>query len=566
MKRTPRRITALFLVLATLWGIVACSNDGPWRPEIENYDEQQSQTDSNDKDNEHETSVSDNINSNTPAKTESTSNTNADNNETPEFDNEYNDEFEQYKNLSPKDVYRSLLEAENVTITLVQSGTQFDNADEITVIIGRDGDIVSESYASDTGYHDMGYYNLENSKAYYEYDGKWNVCESLYNWEMLVNSVDTLPTILGSCFAEGNYTQADNQFNLTQEGIADINYKYGNDFEQICSGDYGIEAYMKNVGISYAYYFKIYNLYEDISMVFDITVDFNGVTIDLPEVDVTQDDVNDNDTNTEDAPDENVTKIVNIIMDNIDQWETVSDEFTRKYTYDDVEATGISLYNAGQQGEYYLGITYTIIYNRSGTSYLSLAYHRIFYVTENEFRYEYGDEVSMNDRTIKYQHFFGTQYFSYFDNKRDCVVELIESCLENEKAYFDEINLYPDETIELSNEEYSLYYNMHSAIQELEYYEPRSSGSDVLLPLVRIAYYDLGDGKCEALLYYGSIIGNSFSGYVVGYAINEEGYSKLSNEGQERLENTSKTVKLNWNVEWTVEKEQYMLQKSITER
>lgn len=260
------------------------------------------------------------------------------------------------------------------------------------------------------------------------------------------------------------------------------------------------------------------------------------------------------------------SKLAENIIANIDKWEYVCDNYTKKYTYDDIEATEMILYSTGKQGEYYFSALYAL---PIGTNTYK-TYHQIFLITDYKFEYVYSSEYSAEDKTVANCKVLSIQFTQKGVNKNDkkeCINKLADAGLASEKKYFNEITLNDTEPIEMNIEQDKLFNNMYAAIKELEYYDPRVSGSTVRVPLARIEYYDFGNGTCEMLLYHGytseNIVGASF--YVGGYLVDENGYSRLSYDDESKLKNTSKTIKLKWNVEWTVEKKEYILKQSISQ-
>ncbi len=261
------------------------------------------------------------------------------------------------------------------------------------------------------------------------------------------------------------------------------------------------------------------------------------------------------------------TKLAENILKHIDDWEYICDGYTKKYTYDDVEATGLCLYTANTQGKYYLGVLYTIKTNISYNSYTQRTYQRVYSITDSKFQYMYGNEYSAKDKTVEKYELLSYVTFSSKDSSKDSrIKQLAHDGLEAEKKYFKEITLNGADTITLTKKQQQLFDNMYESIKSLEYYDPRSAGSSSI-PLAKIKYYILEDGECEVLLYHGysTEYGDSYYGsyYVGGYLMNDEGYRRLSNSDQDKLENTSKIITLNWNVKWTEEKKVYMLKQSI---
>lgn len=252
------------------------------------------------------------------------------------------------------------------------------------------------------------------------------------------------------------------------------------------------------------------------------------------------------------------------IVSHIEEWKYACDSFTMNYTYDEIEASGLCLYSANKKGEYYFGALYTMPNDRVVTTY-----HRIYYVTDSTFQYVYGGEYSATDTTVKNYRVLSIQITPKGSDKTQYVDTMVNEALLAEEKYLNEITLNETEPITLNNEQILLFNHMYAAIKELEYYEPNYSGYRPQVPLAKIEYYNLGNGVCEALLHHGytsenaNVVSSSF--YVGGYRINENGYSKLSDADESRLENTSKTVKLEWNVDWTEAKKEYMLKKSIYE-
>lgn len=257
------------------------------------------------------------------------------------------------------------------------------------------------------------------------------------------------------------------------------------------------------------------------------------------------------------------TQLAENILKHIDEWEIICDSYTKNYTYDDVEATGMCLYTANTQGRYYLGVLYTIKTNISYNSYTQRTYQRVYSVTDSKFQYMYGSEYSTTDKTVKnYELLSYVTFSSKEPSKKERVKQLAHEGLEAEQKYFKEITLGETSTITLSRKQQQLFDNMYKAIKSLEYYDPRSANS-TSVPLAKIEYYITGSGECEALLYHGysTELGGSY--YVGGYLMNDEGHRRLSYSDEEKLENTSKLIKLEWNVKWTEEKKEYMLKQSI---
>lgn len=244
------------------------------------------------------------------------------------------------------------------------------------------------------------------------------------------------------------------------------------------------------------------------------------------------------------------------IMNNIDSWGTISDDFTKQYTYDEIPATMFYLYSAGIQGKYYFGASYGM--PSDGVHGMTI-YHKIFSVTETTFKFIYGNEYSANDPTVRDCKLLSAQVASSKDaDKREYIEKLVLDGLTAEEKYFKEINLNSTDTIELSSEQTALFNNMYTAILELEKNQDRG-------PLAKIKYYDLGNGSCEVLFYYGGT--NEYvtaAAYVIiGYSIGQDGYERLSNTAENRLKNTTNIKTLKWNVDWTSEKKEYELKQSI---
>lgn len=251
--------------------------------------------------------------------------------------------------------------------------------------------------------------------------------------------------------------------------------------------------------------------------------------------------------------DEQIAPLFKTLMDNIEQWGLVSDEFSQKYTYDDVSARSAALYTAGTLGEYYFVVYYSI---KTGYNEITM-YNRIYYVnSDGEFYYWTNDGTAL----ANYRYFSTNGLLSGEEIDSAAVRALIDTTLLEEKKYFDEIYLYPDEIIELTDQEEKLFNNMYSAIIELEYYTYNREE----LPLLSFEYYYLGNGKCEAVLFHGTrVTPTSATGYTTGYRIDDFGYSQLSNSEKEKVQNTTNTIKVEWNVEWSMDKKQYMLKKAI---
>lgn len=248
------------------------------------------------------------------------------------------------------------------------------------------------------------------------------------------------------------------------------------------------------------------------------------------------------------------SKLTTNILSHIDDWEYVCDDFTKNYTYDDIEVTGISLYLADTQGEYYFAAIYTVPNQR-----VVITYHQVFYVTESAFDYVYGSEYSAQDITVKNCKLLSMQILSNNSNKEELVQKLVEEGLETERKYFEEINLNDSNIINLTDDEVKLFNNMCSAITMLEYYET-SDGNQI--PLSQIEYYVLENGACEVLMKYEAAPIYS----VKGYFIDENGYEELLDLEISRLENTSNKIWLDWNIEWTTEKKEFVLKKAISEK
>ncbi|MBQ8174046.1 MAG: hypothetical protein IJ009_01450 [Clostridia bacterium] len=255
------------------------------------------------------------------------------------------------------------------------------------------------------------------------------------------------------------------------------------------------------------------------------------------------------------------TQLAENILQHIEEWEYVCDSCTKKYTYDDVEASSLHLYTTNTRGEYYLGVVYQIKTNDTGSSYILRSCQRMYFVTDTIFNYLYSSEYSVEDRIVEECELLSWVYVS--TDKPEYIKQLAYNGLEAEKEYFEEITLSNPDTISLTSEQQQLFDNMYATIKELEYYEPRNSGYRPLVPLAQIEYYILGNGRCEALLYHGYTTEYGGSYYVGGYSIDSLGHQRLSNAAEDRLENSSKTIKLNWNVDWTDEKKIYMLKQSI---
>ena len=256
------------------------------------------------------------------------------------------------------------------------------------------------------------------------------------------------------------------------------------------------------------------------------------------------------------------TELVDNILDHIHEWEYISDSFTTQYTYDDVEATGMWLCSANTRGNYYLRIIYTIKTDVSFNSYIERNYQRVYFVTNNEFRYMFGEELSSKDTTLKDTELLSDTYFSKKASKSEKIKNLISDGLKEEEKYFKEITLSNPDTITLNVEQQKLFDNMWAFIKEMEYYEPRRSGYRPLVPLAEIEYY-INHTSCEVLLYHGYSGEYGGSYYVSGYSVDDGGWDRLSDAQEDRLENTSKTTVLNWNVKWTEEKKMYALKQSI---
>lgn len=253
------------------------------------------------------------------------------------------------------------------------------------------------------------------------------------------------------------------------------------------------------------------------------------------------------------------------IMNNVEQWEFVSDDFTRMYTYDDVAASGVSLYiNKGEQGVYYFEVHYSV---KTGT-YTS-SHFKMYIVSETQFaetyhpfyKYDYqGGVITTNAQWYKE---LSVKAFRQYNDKADAINELVTEALKEEAKYLEEINLNTTEEIVLSDVENQLFNNMQSAISKLEKYDVEDKGI-IIAPLDRIKYYDFGDGSCEALFYYQPE--GFYSFWMLGYDIDSGGYREMSTSEENRLENTSNLKYLDWNVEWTDEKKEYMLKKAISKK
>lgn len=272
---------------------------------------------------------------------------------------------------------------------------------------------------------------------------------------------------------------------------------------------------------------------------------------------------NKNDNNIKENDITSSSKLTENIITHIEEWEYACDSFTQNYTYDDVETTGICLYSADKKGEYYFEALYTM---PSDGVHATTTYHRIYYITDSTFQYVYGSEYSADDETVKNYRVLAMQFPSKNSDKTEYVEKMVNEGLSAEDKYLNEIHLNETDTIVLTDEQNLLFNNMYNAIKELEYYEPNYSGYRPQVPLAKIEYYNLGNGTCEVLLYHGytgeNIVSSFFEG---GYLIDENGYSRLSYDDEEKLENTSNTSKIEWNVDWTEEKKEYVLKKAIYE-
>ena len=263
----------------------------------------------------------------------------------------------------------------------------------------------------------------------------------------------------------------------------------------------------------------------------------------------------------QEQPDSPNPELLQNIMDNIEKWEYVCDSYTQRYTYDNVESDSYCLYTKGEQGVYYFGAQYTI---ENGN--LLIPHERIFIVTDVQFEYMISINDSVNRELLQDYKLLNFQVYTKGSDRKECIKTLVVEGLKAEEEYFKEINLETNEKIVLSDEENKLFSNMYNAILELEQYESRSSGSgDIKIPLAKIKYYDLGNGKCEALFYYGftSEYFSSSSFIVAGYLINQEGFSTLSYSDEQKLKNTSNIKSLEWNIDWSNDKKEYMLKQSI---
>ncbi len=247
-----------------------------------------------------------------------------------------------------------------------------------------------------------------------------------------------------------------------------------------------------------------------------------------------------------------------IIMGNISDWECVSDEYTREHTFDELDVSAFYLFSTDKQNEFYFVTGYTLKNQGSVGFGSDFSYGRVYYLTESSFEYMYNSGDAEYYEMVKSSRLFGSETFPpETEDKREVVESFLAKTLLEADKYYAEINLGETETISLSKDDTELFNNMHNTIAELEIYVENSYD----LPLAKIKYYNLGDGKCEALFYYGS----NLTGYytVVGYYIDENGYSDLSDEDEEKLENTTDIETLEWNTDWTDEKKEYMLKKSI---
>ena len=88
--------------------------------------------------------------------------------------------------------------------------------------------------------------------------------------------------------------------------------------------------------------------------------------------------------------------LTNIIMENIDSWERISDDYTKTYTYDEIYISSMDIYTQKTKGEYYLSAGYIIKKSDNSMS----PYYKHFRVTENSFDLRVSSNLSSSPGSI----------------------------------------------------------------------------------------------------------------------------------------------------------------------
>lgn len=258
------------------------------------------------------------------------------------------------------------------------------------------------------------------------------------------------------------------------------------------------------------------------------------------------------------APKTRETVLADNIMRNIDSWEHVSDDYTREHTYDELDVSAFYLFATDTQDEYYFVTGYGLKNEGSVGFGSSFSYGRVYYLTEDTFEYLYNSGDAEYYTMIENSRLFGSETFPpEMEDKGEYVQSFLEKTLAEADKYYAEINLGETQALTLSNEDTELFNNMYGFISAHEEYPE----NHYVLSLAKIKYYDLGNGKCEMLLYYGSNVTGYYT--IIGYCVDDNGYSELSDEDETKLENTTSIEVLEWNIDWTDEKKEYMLKESI---
>lgn len=230
-----------------------------------------------------------------------------------------------------------------------------------------------------------------------------------------------------------------------------------------------------------------------------------------------------------------------------EEWIQIDNEYSKKISYDPINASMISLYPTETKGTYEMIVIYPL-----GTT----TYAPIFKVNANSFTYA----RTITDKD-EYKNFAAGSVYSGItalasagvagNNADENIYKMCNIAYFEEDKYFTSIELNVEDNITLSGDDKLLYDNLWYAINELEFIEFQNG---ITSKLEYIEFRDFGQGECKAIFHY---VGTWDS-----YSITSYGYDELTYDDEQILKNST-LKRINWDPVWTTEKKEYNLKYAI---
>jgi len=192
--------------------------------------------------------------------------------------NKEQSKFDQYKKLSPEEIYEALLEANEYTVcTTVSMKKSGKLVQKIVYNLDKDHNKLKAKMANQSGENDpierLSYCDLENNYVYVQSDDKWNVRSDVTDLDEVLE--DIAPKDL--LFKKENYGEYDStnrNYPFLAEAIAS---EFGEE-GLTCSGS------MTRKGTTYT--FVISANKDDAFQDVNIVIEFKNVSVKLPEADI----------------------------------------------------------------------------------------------------------------------------------------------------------------------------------------------------------------------------------------------------------------------------------------